>query len=127
MIRLDDVLRLSRSGAIPPRSQLPIPFDEPISDAFETLSATLTFDNDVEDFLDLDNRAWTVHNEVDTRRIYYVSRSQQSLCRTSAAQSARRTDLPWQSGQPQACLASASIFMSLIIGCPTTCPPQICY
>ena len=75
VIRLDDVLRLSRSGAIPPRSQLPIPFEEPISDAFETLSATLTFDNDVEDYLDLDNRAWTVHNEVDTRRIYYVSQS----------------------------------------------------
>ena len=75
VIRLDDVLRLSRSGTIPPRSQLPIPFDEPIRDAFETLSATLTFDNDVEDYLDLDNRAWTVHNEVDTRRIYYVSQS----------------------------------------------------
>ncbi|MCE2472509.1 MAG: VWA domain-containing protein [Anaerolineae bacterium] len=28
VIRLDDVLRLSRSGTIPPRSQLPIPFDE---------------------------------------------------------------------------------------------------
>lgn len=73
VIRLDDVLRLSRSGAIPPRSQLPIPFDEPISEPFETLSATLTFDNDVEDFLELDNRAWTVQNEVNTRRVYYVS------------------------------------------------------
>lgn len=73
VIRLDDVLRLSRSGTIPPRSQLPIPFDEPIVDPFATLSATLTFDNDVDDFLELDNRAWTVHNEVDTRRIYYVS------------------------------------------------------
>ena len=73
VIRLDEVLRLSRSGTIPPRSQLPIPFEEPIADPFETLSATLTFDNDVEDFLDLDNRAWTVQNEVNTRRIYYVS------------------------------------------------------
>ena len=76
VIRLDDVLRLSRSGAIPPRSQLPIPFDEPIAEPFETLSATLTFDNDVEDFLELDNRAWTVQNEVHTRRVYYVSSSQ---------------------------------------------------
>lgn len=75
VIRLDDVLRLSRSGSIPPRSQLPIPFDEPIDRDFETLSATLTFDNDVEDHLDLDNRAWTVHNEVNTRRVYYVSGS----------------------------------------------------
>jgi len=76
VIRLDDVLRLSRSGAIPPRSQLPVPFDEPISEPFETLSATLTFDNDVEDFLELDNRAWTVQNEVNTRRVYYVSSSE---------------------------------------------------
>ncbi|MCY4061959.1 MAG: VWA domain-containing protein [Chloroflexi bacterium] len=76
VIRLDDVLRLSRSGAIPPRSQLPIPFDEPITEPFETLSATLTFDNDVEDFLELDNRAWTVQNEVNTRRVYYVSSSE---------------------------------------------------
>ena len=73
VIRLDDVLRLSRSGTIPPRSQLPIPFDEPITEAFETLSASLTFDNDVQDFLDLDNRAWTVQNEVNTRRVFYVS------------------------------------------------------
>ncbi len=73
VIRLDDVLRLSRSGAIPPRSQLPIPFTEPIAEPFETLSATLTFDNDVDDFLALDNRAWTVQNEVKTRRVYYVS------------------------------------------------------
>ncbi len=73
VIRLDDVLRLSRSGTIPPRSQLPIPFDEPIDETFVTLSATLTFDNDVDDFLELDNRAWTVHNEVNTRRLYYVS------------------------------------------------------
>ena len=73
VIRLDDVLRLSRSGTIPPRSQLPIPFDEPIDETFATLSATLTFDNDVDDFLELDNRAWTVHNEVNTRRLYYVS------------------------------------------------------
>ena len=73
VIRLDDVLRLSRSGGIPPRSQLPIPFDEPIAEPFETLSATLTFDNDVEDFLELDNRAWSVQNEVNTRRVYYVS------------------------------------------------------
>ena len=76
VIHLDDVLRLSRSGAIPPRSQLPVPFDEPISEPFETLSATLTFDNDVEDFLELDNRAWTVQNEVNTRRVYYVSSSE---------------------------------------------------
>lgn len=75
VIRLDDVLRLSRSGTIPPRSQLPIPFDEPISEPFETLSATLTFDNDVNDFLALDNRAWTVRNEVNTRRVYYVSQT----------------------------------------------------
>ena len=75
VIRLDDVLRLSRSGAIPPRSQLPIPFDEPISEPFETLSATLTFDNDVRDFLSLDDRAWTVQNEVNTRRVYYVSQT----------------------------------------------------
>ena len=73
VIRLDDVLRLSRSGRIPPRSQLPIPFTEPIAEPFETLSATLTFDNEVEDFLALDNRAWTVQNEVNTRRVYYVS------------------------------------------------------
>lgn len=73
VIRLDDVLRLSRSGTIPPRSQLPIPFDEPIGEPFETLSATLTFDNDVEDFLALDNRAWTVQNEATTRRVFYVS------------------------------------------------------
>lgn len=73
VIRLDDVLRLSRSGRVPPRSQLPIPFPEPISESFETLSATLTFDTEVDDFLELDNRAWTVQNEVKTRRIYYVS------------------------------------------------------
>ena len=75
VIRLDDVLRLSRSGTIPPRSQLPIPFDEPISEPFETLSAALTFDNDAQDFLSLDNRAWTVRNEVNTRRVYYVSQT----------------------------------------------------
>lgn len=75
VIRLDDVLRLSRSGTIPPRSQLPIPFDEPISEPFETLSAALTFDNDARDFLSLDNRAWTVRNEVNTRRVYYVSQT----------------------------------------------------
>ena len=34
VIRLDDVLRLSRSGTIPPRSQLPIPFGDPIAEAF---------------------------------------------------------------------------------------------
>ena len=73
VIRLDDVLRLSRSGRIPPRSQLPIPFGQPITEPFETLSAALTFDNEVEDFLELDNRAWTVQNEVNTRRVYYVS------------------------------------------------------
>ncbi|MDE2855326.1 MAG: VWA domain-containing protein [Chloroflexota bacterium] len=73
VIRLDDVLRLSRSGRIPPRSQLPIPFEEPIDEPFETLSATLTFDNDVDDFLALDNQAWTVRNETTTRRVYYVS------------------------------------------------------
>ena len=73
VIRLDDVLRLSRSGTIPPRSQLPIPFDEPVTEAFNTLSASLTFDSDVQDFLALDNRAWTVRNEVNTRRIFYVS------------------------------------------------------
>lgn len=73
VIALDDVLRLSRSGTIPPRSQLPIPFAEPIAEPFETLSATLTFDNDVDDFLALDNRAWTVQNQVKTRRVYYVS------------------------------------------------------
>ena len=75
VIRLDDVLRLSRSGSIPPRSQLPIPFAEPIAEDFETLSATLTFDNDVEDFLALDNRAWSARNQVSTRRVYYVSGS----------------------------------------------------
>ena len=73
VIRLDGVLRLSRSGTIPPRSQLPIPFDEPIAQDFETLSATLTFDSPVDDFLALDNRAWTVRNSVNRRRIYYVS------------------------------------------------------
>ena len=76
VIRLDDVLRLSRSGTIPPRSQLPVPFDEPIVESFETLSATLTFDNDVEDFLALDNRAWTVRNEANTRRVFYVSQGE---------------------------------------------------
>ena len=75
VIRLDDTLRLSRSGTIPPRSQLPIPFPEPITESFETLSATLTFDNEIDDFLALDNQAWTVQNEVATRRIYYVSQS----------------------------------------------------
>ncbi len=75
VIRLDDVLRLSRSGEIPPRSQLPIPFDEPIAEPFETLSAALTFDNDVADHLALDNRAWTVQNEATTRRVYYVSQA----------------------------------------------------
>ncbi len=75
VIRLDDVLRLSRSGSIPARSQLPIPFDEPIDEQFATLSATLTFDNDVADYLALDNQAWTVHNEVNSRRVYYVSGS----------------------------------------------------
>ncbi len=73
VIRLDDVLRLSRSGRIPPRSQLPIPFGEPITEPFETLSATLTFDSEAEDFLALDNRAWTARNEGNTRRLYYVS------------------------------------------------------
>ena len=73
VIRLDDVLRLSRSGVIPPRSQLPIPFDEPVTEAFNTLSASLTFDSDVQDFLALDNRAWTVRSEVNARRIFYVS------------------------------------------------------
>ena len=73
VIRLDDVLRLSRSGTIPPRSQLPIPFDEPVTEAFNTLSASLTFDSDVQDFLALDNRAWTVRSEVNARRIFYVS------------------------------------------------------
>ena len=73
VIRLDDVLRLSRSGTIPPRSQLPIPFDEPIAEPFETLSAALTFDSDLPDFLELDNRAWTVQSELNTRRVYYVS------------------------------------------------------
>ena len=73
VIRLDDVLRLSRSGAIPPRSQLPIPFDEPIAEPFSALSASLTFDSDVQDFLALDNRAWTVRNQVSERRIFYVS------------------------------------------------------
>lgn len=73
VIRLDDVLRLSRSGTIPPRSQLPIPFDEPIAEPFSALSASLTFDSDVQDFLALDNRAWTVRNQVSARRIFYVS------------------------------------------------------
>lgn len=76
VIRLDDVLRLSRSGTIPPRSQLPIPFDEPIAEPFETLSATLTFDNDAEDYLALDNRAWAVQNEAKTRRVFYVSQGE---------------------------------------------------
>ena len=73
VIRLDDVLRLSRSGSIPPRSQLPVPFPEPIAEPFETLSATLTFDNDVQDFLSLDNRAYAARSEFNTRRVYYVS------------------------------------------------------
>ena len=73
VISLDGVLRLSRSGSIPPRSQLPIPFPEPIEESFETLAATITFDSPVEDFLALDNRAWTVQNEIKTRRVYYVS------------------------------------------------------
>jgi len=73
VIRLDDVLSLSRSGTIPAQSQLPIPFDDPITDPFETLSATLTFDNAVDNFLTLDDTAWTVQNEVNTRRIFYVS------------------------------------------------------
>lgn len=73
VIRLDDVLSLSRSGTIPPQSQLPIPFDEPITEPFETLSASLTFDNEVNNYLSLDDMAWTVQNEVNTRRIFYVS------------------------------------------------------
>ena len=96
VIRLNDVLRLSRSGAIPPRSQLPIPFNEPISEPFETLSATLTFDNDVEDFLELDNRAWD-----GAKRSQYAPRllcvlGRESIPRASAAQPARRADLPRQ-------------------------------
>ena len=75
VIGLDDTLRLSRSGTIPPRSQLPIPFDEPIEDPFETLSATLTFDNDALDHLALDNRAWAAPGEATTRRVYYVSQT----------------------------------------------------
>ena len=75
VIRLDDVLRLSRSGTIPAKSQLPIPFEEPITEAFETLSASLTFDGEVNDYLSLDNTAWAVQNEVNTRRIFYVSDS----------------------------------------------------
>ena len=73
VIRLDDVLRLSRSGAIPPRSQLPIPFDEPIAEPFHTLSAALTFDGDVDDFLALDDQAWAVRGEASARRLFYVS------------------------------------------------------
>ncbi len=73
VIRLDDVLRLSRSGTVPPRSQLPIPFAEPIRENFATLSATLTFDSDFTDYLALDNRAWTVHQSASARRAYYVS------------------------------------------------------
>lgn len=73
VISLDDVLSLSRSGTIPPKSQLPIPFEDPITEPFETLSASLTFDGDVTDYLTLDDTAWTVQNEVNTRRIYYVS------------------------------------------------------
>ena len=73
VIRLDDVLRLSRSGTIPPRSQLPIPFDEPIAEPFHTLSAALTFDGDVDDFLALDNQAWAVRDEASARRLFYVS------------------------------------------------------
>lgn len=73
VIRLDDVLSLSRSGTIPAQSQLPIPFDEPITEPFETLSASLTFDNEVNNYLSLDDMAWTVQNEVNTRRIFYVS------------------------------------------------------
>ena len=73
VIRLDDVLRLSRSGVIPPRSQLPIPFDEPIAEVFHTLSAALTFDGDVDDFLALDNQAWAVRDEASARRLFYVS------------------------------------------------------
>ena len=73
VIRLDDVLRLSRSGAIPPRSQLPIPFDEPIDEPFHTLSAALTFDGDVDDFLALDDQAWAVRGEASARRLFYVS------------------------------------------------------
>ena len=75
VIRLDEVLRLSRSGRIPPRSQLPVPFDEPITETFETLSATLTFDSGAQDFLALDNRAWSVQSEVTTRRVFYVSQT----------------------------------------------------
>lgn len=73
VIRLDDVLRLSRSGVIPPRSQLPIPFDEPIAEPFHTLSAALTFDGDIDDFLALDNQAWAVRDEASARRLFYVS------------------------------------------------------
>ena len=71
--RLDGVLRFSRSGSIPPRTQLPIPFDEPIDMDFETLAATLTFDNDVADHLALDNDAYAVRDVGMTRRIYFVS------------------------------------------------------
>lgn len=73
VVRLDDVLRFSRSGTIPPQSQLPIPFDEPITEPFETLSASLTFDGVINDYLALDNTAWAVQNEVNTRRVFYVS------------------------------------------------------
>ena len=54
---------------------MPIPFDEPIAEPFETLSAALTFDNEVADYLELDNRAWTVQNEAKTRRVYYISQT----------------------------------------------------
>lgn len=74
VVRLNDVLRLSRSGTIPPQSQLPIPFPDPITEPFETLTASLTFDSEgTQDFLELDNTAWTVQNEVNTRRVYLVS------------------------------------------------------
>ena len=99
VIRLDDVLRLSRSGTIPPRSQLPIPFEEPIAEPFETLSATLTFDNDVEDFLTLDNRAWTVRNETKTRRVYYVSPGENLFLEQALRSLARCSDLPRKRGK----------------------------
>jgi len=75
VIRLDGLLRFSRSASIPPRSQLPIPFPEPINEPFRTLSASITFDKDFADYLALDDQAWLVQSASTSRNVYYVSQT----------------------------------------------------
>ncbi len=68
LVRLDGTLRFSRTATIGARSQLPIAFEDPITDEFSTIEAELLLDDNVVDYLDSDNRAWTVQQQVNTRR-----------------------------------------------------------